>query len=96
MKLKLVEIIAGFLFFSSLIMINAIVTKKLILKNLKKSNLILLLSYPFKFIIYLVVLIAVEKWIGLTFSFIIGIILSLILFSLISFLMQTNILTNKK
>jgi|GEM_PF-853014 hypothetical protein len=96
MKLKLVEAIAGFLFFSSLIMINAIITKKLILKNLKKSNLILLLSYPFKFLIYLAVLIAVEKWIGLTFSFIIGIMLSLILFSLISLLMQTNILTNKK
>ncbi|GBD03212.1 hypothetical protein HRbin19_00493 [bacterium HR19] len=96
MKVKLVEIIAGFLFFSSLIMINAIVTKKLILKNLRKSNLILLLSYPFKFIIYLVVLIAVEKWIGLTFSFIIGIMLSLILFSLISLVVQTNILVNKK
>ncbi len=100
-SIRLIEVVLGFIIFSSLIMINVIVTRNFILVrrggvgnvnvgNVKKglwAKTFILFMYFAKFFIYAGAIFLVDKLVGITFSFILGILLSLGAFLFVSLIL---------
>ena len=91
--MKVVELILGFVFFSSIIFLNSLITSQVIIrtKTKKLPKAILFIMYPFKFLFYVAVIFVVQKLIGITQWFLIGIIISIFAFTLFIFLKQVKL-----
>jgi hypothetical protein len=81
---RIIELILGFIFFSSIIILNSFITREIIIKTKNKGSLkaIMFILYPFKFLFYVVVIFGVQKFIGITQWFLIGMIISVFAFAL--------------
>ena len=77
-----VEFLFGFIIFGSVIMLNVFITKNVVLKpkSPRRARTLMIALYPLKFGIYLGVLIFIDKIMGLTFSFLLGVVGSLTAF----------------
>ncbi len=82
--MRIIELILGFIFFSSIIILNSIITRELIIRTKNKGSpkAIMFIVYPFKFLFYVVVIFGVQKFIGITQWFLIGMIISVLAFTL--------------
>jgi hypothetical protein len=79
---RIIELILGFVFFSSIIILNSFITREIIIKTKNKPKAIMFILYPFKFLFYVVVIFGVQKFIGITQWFLIGMIISVFAFAL--------------
>lgn|GEM_PF-5977936 len=87
--MELVQVISGFLVFSSAIVINIFLTTKILQKG-KFSKSISLLLYTFKIAFYFLIILIVSRFFGLTIYFLFGVVLSLTLFVAISIVLFFN------
>lgn len=80
--MEFVQVISGFLMFSSAIALNVIITSAVLSKfgHSRAGKIISGVLYPLKFMLYLALLWFVSKFFGLTIYFIYGVILSLVIF----------------
>lgn len=83
-NLRLIEFFFGFLIFGLAIILNVFITKNVILKpkSPRKSKTLAIVLYPLKFAIYLGSLIITDRIVGITFSFLVGVMTSLFVFLL--------------
>jgi hypothetical protein len=90
---KVVELILGFVFFSSIIFLNSLITSQIIIraKTKRLPKAIVFIMYPFKFLFYVAVIFGIQKFIGITQWFLIGMIISVFIFTLFIFLKQMKL-----
>jgi hypothetical protein len=79
---RIIELILGFIFFSSIIILNSFITREIIIRTKNKLKAIMFILYPFKFLFYVVVIFGVQKFIGITQWFLVGMIISVFAFAL--------------
>ncbi|MDW8087471.1 MAG: hypothetical protein RMJ45_05775 [Candidatus Calescibacterium sp.] len=84
--MEFVQVISGFLIFSSAIALNIMITSAVLSKfgYSRAGKIISGVLYPLKFLLYVVLIWFISKFFGLTIYFIYGVILSLVIFVVFS------------